>query len=140
MGGSNCPGREEDNKKFGCEEAKPNNVPVAAECRGVGVCKTNNLNGAFQHAGRHAEGSWDIQAWTFERRGCEGESKAKEETREQEEEQQRKGACEQIREEGEEGDDDQDGGVEQPRLEDGSASAQSSSCKGILVYCVPHVF
>ena len=80
------------------------------------------------------------QTWTFERRGCEGESKAKEETREQEEEQQRKGACEQIREEGEEGDDDQDGGVEQPRLEDGSASAQSSSCKGILVNCVPHVF
>merc|ERR1712130_690428 len=55
--------RQEDTKKFGCEEAKPNNVPVAAECRGVGVCKTTKLNGAFQHTGRQAEGSWDIQDW-----------------------------------------------------------------------------
>merc|ERR1711974_451399 len=51
--------------------------------------------------------------------------------------------CEVVREEGEEGEErkaDQDGGVEQSRLEDGSAPAQSSSSKGILVYCVPYVF
>merc|ERR1712045_404157 len=63
--GSNCGRREEDNvnKKFGCQESGPNNVPVAAECQRVGVGKTNNLYGAFQRSGGQAEGSWDLQKW-----------------------------------------------------------------------------
>merc|ERR550517_472974 len=56
--GSNCSGGEED-KKFGSDQIKLNNVPVASECSSFGIGETSQFH--FQRTGGQTEGSWDLQ-------------------------------------------------------------------------------
>merc|ERR1712067_88396 len=96
------------------------------------------------------------QAGVGERRGDEGgQSKAKEKAQQQQQQQQQQGqeddrACSPAREEGGKGEKDnqtkehgeqqgadQNGGLEQPSLEDRATSTESSSCQGALVICLP---
>merc|ERR1712014_138640 len=93
------------------------------------------------------------QAGLGERRGDEGEQ-AKEKARQQQQQQQQgqedDRACSPAREEGGKGEKDnqtkehgeqqgadQNGGLEQPSLEDRATSTESSSCQGVLVICLP---
>merc|ERR1712233_150987 len=43
------------------QEAGLKDVPVATECRSIGVGRTNRLYCAFQCAGGQTKGSWDLQ-------------------------------------------------------------------------------